>query len=324
MTASAVGWAAITGRFTFALPEITFHGGTVSYGDENGPAVGMAISSQWFAGGSLSADVTFDEVGDRTVCDLVFFHNPTTRTFITAGIANEILYGIKSFDTRWQPYAATGEPNRLEAGRSYHLECRVQGSIVTLLSDGVETVTANLPVALPKSQVGVWCRGTSDIHIRNFSVKAQMPTAFVVMQFTTPFNELFEEVIRPICAELGVRAVRADDTYGPGLIIADVIRQIDESKLVVAEISPVNANVYYEVGYAHARGKPTILIAERRIERLPFDLSPFRTLFYDNTIDGKKRIEEGLRRHLTAVLDPSQLSSIPLQPMGAGTSGART
>ena len=107
------------------------------------------------------------------------------------------------------------------------------------------------------------------------------------------------------------------------MIIADVVRQIDDSKLVIAEISPVNANVYYEVGYAHARGKPTILIADRNVERLPFDVSPFRTLFYDNTIDGKRRVEEGLRRHLTAVLDPSRLSNTPLQPTGAGTSGAR-
>lgn len=323
MTGPSPRWAAVTGRFTFSPTETVFHGGTVQYGDQEGPAFGMALCDTWFAGGSISADVQFDGVTDRSVCDLVFFHNPATRAFITAGVANEVLYGIKSFDTRWQPYAAIGEPNRLEAGRVYHLECRVRGSIVTLLSEGVEVVTSNLPVALPKSQVGVWCRGTTDIHVCNFAVAAEQPTAFVVMQFTTPFNELFEEVIRPMCAELGVRAVRADDTYGPGLIIADVVRQIDDSKLVIAEISPVNANVYYEVGYAHARGKPTILIADRNVERLPFDVSPFRTLFYDNTIDGKRRVEEGLRRHLAAVLDPSRLST-PLQPTGAGTSGARS
>ena len=142
----------------------------------------------------------------------------------------------------------------------------------------------------------------ADIIIRDFDVLSEKPVAFIIMQFSTPFNELYEGVIRPVCSDLGVRAVRADDAYGPGLIIADVVRQIDESKIVVAEISPLNANVYYEVGYSHARGKPTILIADRKTEKLPFDVSPFRTLFYDNTIDGKRRVEEGLRRHLTAAL----------------------
>jgi hypothetical protein len=316
-------WAAISGKFTFGAEEIRFHGGPAQYGDTIGAAFGMALCEQWFGGGSISAEVAFDSVSERSVCDLVLFHNPATRAFIAAGLSNEILYGIKSFDTRWQPYSVTGEPNRLEVGKTYHLECRVRGSVVRLLAEGVEVTSVNLPLALPQTQVGLWCRGEGDIRIRQFEVATEQPTAFVVMQFSTPFNELFDQVIRPICRELGVQAIRADDTYGPGLIIADVVRQIDESKLVIAEISPVNANVYYEVGYAHARNKPTILIADRSIDKLPFDVSPFRTLFYDNTIDGKRRVEEGLRRHVAAVLDPSRLSNTPLQPTGAGVCGAR-
>lgn len=317
-------WAALTGRFTFDAEAIRFYGGVVQYGEQPGAAFGMALCDRWFAGGSIRAEVLFERVPERCVCDLVFYYNPTTRAFISAGLSTEILYGIKSFETRWQPYAVSGEPNRLVAGQPYRLECRVRGSIVRLLSEGVEVVAVNLPVALPQSQVGVWCQTSEgDVIIRNFEVATEDPVAFVVMQFSTPFNELYEEVIRPVCGEFGVRAMRADDTYGPGLIIADVVRQIDESKLVIADISPVNANVYYEVGYAHARGKPTILIADRRVEKLPFDVSPFRTLFYDNTIDGKRRVEEGLRRHLKAVLDPSRLSNTPLQPTGAGIGGSR-
>jgi hypothetical protein len=308
-------WTEITGRFTFGPSEIRYLGGTATYIQGEGEAFGMAMCNQWFGGGLLQADVTFETaVTERSVCDLVLFHNPGNRSFISAGLSNEVLYGVKSFEGRWQAYTAVGDSNRLEANRTYDLECRVKGSIVTLLVQGVEVTTVNLPVPLPQSQVGVWCRGVNPIVVRDFRITSERPTAFVVMQFSAPFNELFAEVIAPICEELGVRAFRADQTYGPGLIIADVVRQIDEAKLVIAEISPVNANVYYEVGYAHARGKPTILIADRAIERLPFDVSGFRTLFYENSIDGKRRVEEGLRRHLTAVLDPSRLSGTTLQP----------
>ena len=58
---------------------------------------------------------------------------------------------------------------------------------------------------------------------------------------------------------------------------------------------------FYEVGYAHALCNPTILLAEKGT-RLPFDVSPFRTLFYENSIAGKRVFEEGLRRHVGASL----------------------
>jgi predicted acetyltransferase len=120
------------------------------------------------------------------------------------------------------------------------------------------------------------------------------------MQFTPPYNELFSNVIAPVCQDLGLIAVRADETYGPGLIIADIVRDITEAKVIIAEITPANPNVYYEVGYAHALNKPTILIAEKPTQ-LPFDVSPFRVLFYENTIGGKAKIEAGLRKHLEAI-----------------------
>jgi hypothetical protein len=123
---------------------------------------------------------------------------------------------------------------------------------------------------------------------------------FVVMQFTAPYNELYSDAIRPVCERLGLVAVRADEKFGPGVIIKDIERQINEAKVVIADITPANPNVYYEVGYAHALQKPTILIAEGPAQ-LPFDVSPFRTLFYENSIAGKAKVEAGLRAHLEAI-----------------------
>ena len=48
--------------------------------------------------------------------------------------------------------------------------------------------------------------------------------------------------------------------------------------------SPVNANVFYELGYAHALNKPTILLANRLTEELPFDISGYRVIFYDDRL----------------------------------------
>jgi nucleoside 2-deoxyribosyltransferase len=73
-----------------------------------------------------------------------------------------------------------------------------------------------------------------------------------------------------------------------------------EAEVVIAEITPENRNVFYELGYAHALGKPTIMLAERGTD-LPFDVSGYRVLLYENTIAGKKQVENGLREHLKAI-----------------------
>ena len=89
--------------------------------------------------------------------------------------------------------------------------------------------------------------------------------------------------------------------FRPGIILEDIVRGIVESKVIIAEITPPNQNVFYELGYAHALRKPAILLAEEG-KALPFDISGYRCLFYENSIGGKRRIEEGLAKHLNAIL----------------------
>ena len=86
------------------------------------------------------------------------------------------------------------------------------------------------------------------------------------MQFTEPYDSLYSEVIGPVCEELEFEAYRADDVFRPGIILQDIISGLVESDVIIAEISPTNANVFYELGYAHARNQPTVLLA-RRAER---------------------------------------------------------
>jgi len=121
------------------------------------------------------------------------------------------------------------------------------------------------------------------------------------MQFSAPYNDVYSEVIKNVCDEEGMEVLRIDEETGPGLIIADIVKAIIDAKVIIAEISPNNANVFYEVGYAHALKKPTILIAEKGT-KLPFDVSPFRTLFYENTIAGKNKLEKGLKKHIYSSL----------------------
>ena len=78
-------------------------------------------------------------------------------------------------------------------------------------------------------------------------------------------------------------------------------REIQQAEVVIAEITSANPNVFYEVGYAHALNKPTILLAQRGAPP-PFDISSFQVIYYNNTIGGKAEVERNLSRHLEAIL----------------------
>ena len=139
---------------------------------------------------------------------------------------------------------------------------------------------------------------SEEIEVKNFKVNKEKPKAFVVMQFSNEYDDLFNEVIKPACEEFGLECERADDYFTTNVIIQDIIQSILSASVIIAEITPNNPNVFYEVGYSHALNKPTILLCDRQRDRLPFDLSSFRTLFYENSISGKGRVEHKLRKYL--------------------------
>jgi len=73
----------------------------------------------------------------------------------------------------------------------------------------------------------------------------------------------------------------------------DVWTKINEAKLIIAELTDKNPNVFYELGMAHTLGKNVILIAQS-IEWIPFDLRGVRTIIYDDSPTGFEKLSEQL------------------------------
>lgn len=123
------------------------------------------------------------------------------------------------------------------------------------------------------------------------------------MPFAEPFDTLYREVIKPVAKELAFGINRVDEIQAPGIILDDIQRQIAESHAVVAEVSSRNPNVFYELGFAHALGKPAVILVRRDdAASMPFDIRGYRAIFYDDSIGGKRKVENLLRQHLTAVV----------------------
>lgn len=118
--------------------------------------------------------------------------------------------------------------------------------------------------------------------------KARKPTqkeerrdnCFTMMPFSDPFSIYYEQLYKPAIEDAGLEPVRADDLFRPGVIVSDLWRMIQEAKVLLAELTTKNANVFYELGLAHAIGKPIVLISET-LDDVPFDLQQLRVLLYD-------------------------------------------
>lgn len=108
---------------------------------------------------------------------------------------------------------------------------------------------------------------------------ADAPLAFVIMPFGLVFDQIYENLFVPMLVRAGYRVRRADTLLNQRAIMRDVIEGIAEADLVFADLTGGNANVFYELGIAHALKKRTVLVAQRR-DDIPFDLRGYKNHVY--------------------------------------------
>lgn len=89
-------------------------------------------------------------------------------------------------------------------------------------------------------------------------------------------------IVEPAIERLGLKVVRADSIDKPGLITNQIIEYILRSKLVIADLSFHNPNVFYELALRHVSRLPTVQIV-RKGDKIPFDVGNFRTIILDCT-----------------------------------------
>ncbi len=80
------------------------------------------------------------------------------------------------------------------------------------------------------------------------------------MPFDSEFDDRYRLGIKETAKNLGILAERVDEQIFRENIPERIYRQIDSADLIIADMTGKNPNVFYEVGYAHAKGKLTILL----------------------------------------------------------------
>lgn len=96
-------------------------------------------------------------------------------------------------------------------------------------------------------------------------------------------SDLFlSSLVEPAIESLKLKVVRADKIEKPGIITTQIIQYLLRSRLVIADLSFHNPNVFYELAIRHMVKKPVVQII-RQGDRIPFDVGQVRTVTIDNS-----------------------------------------
>jgi hypothetical protein len=133
-------------------------------------------------------------------------------------------------------------------------------------------------------------------------------SCFVMMPFAGSLGSYYEKVYKPAIEKAGLKPVRADtEIFGAGKIMDQVWSGINAAKVLVAELTTRNPNVFYELGLAHALKKPVVLISSNE-EDVPFDLKHIRVIYYDvaDPFWGMKLLDKVAENILSAIKNPEE------------------
>ncbi len=109
--------------------------------------------------------------------------------------------------------------------------------------------------------------------------KADKKTAFICMPYEEAWSTDVLDALEVGAREAGWHTVRADHSRQDPDALKEIWRLICRSTVIVVDISTYSPNVLYELGLAHALGKPALIVRQDQT-RMPFDLSTRRSFKY--------------------------------------------
>ena len=122
---------------------------------------------------------------------------------------------------------------------------------------------------------------------------------FVIMPFEERFDDVYTQIKRTVEVALSDRKAscfRLDESRPSGRITERLLKELKEASLCVADVTGNKPNVMWEVGFAMALGKPTILVTQD-VDSLPFDIRDMQSVRYD-----RDHLTQSLAPKLTRVL----------------------
>lgn len=140
----------------------------------------------------------------------------------------------------------------------------------------------------------------SNRYYQEVKIEANEPFCFVIM----PFREeefpqrIYKDVIKPFVEDnFHISCYRVDEDHRPDRIDNKIYSYILRGAFIIAEVTTCNPNVFYELGLAHMLEKDCIILTNKTISAIPFDISRIRAEIYEDD----DQLREILRKSISAL-----------------------
>jgi hypothetical protein len=124
---------------------------------------------------------------------------------------------------------------------------------------------------------------------------------------------LLDFIIKPVMTKFPAYAVRrADQMSRPGMIDTQIITALRDADLVIADLSCLNPNAFYEIGIRHMFAKP-IVHMQLETEEIPFDVSLYSAIkFSMRRPQDFETAKTALEQHIKEAIDPKHVVDNPV------------
>ena len=191
-----------------------------------------------------------------------------------------------------------GVPEQLaeESVDTFIVNLRYVGLLQTL--SGAERIVTvshyldSLP-SISETRIGAPVAGTAHQRMSTAIVTSEHAQFETTCFYVTPIGDDGSEqrkhsdlflgsIVEPALEQFGLKVIRADAIDKPGTITRQIIDYLLRSRLVIADLSFQNPNVFYELAIRHAARLPVVQII-RSADRVPFDVQQLRTIRIDTS-----------------------------------------
>jgi len=125
------------------------------------------------------------------------------------------------------------------------------------------------------------------------------------------WTEIFENVHSLAITEsrLGYDCQRSN--IRPGAFIKDILTMLNQADIVLADLTDMNPNVFYELGVRHTLKNRTILVSQS-LDDVPSDLRQYGVILYNTTPKGVTEYKQNINKILRDIKDNPDRSDNPV------------
>lgn len=168
-------------------------------------------------------------------------------------------------------------------------------------SRNIEVVTiridkCEIPEILSRKPLIDFATAGFDVAMRQLARRiSSLRHVFVIMKFgDTELDLVYRTAIRPVIEEHKYLPIRVDEIQSSGVITEEIERYLDQSEVVLADLTGERPNCYYEAGYAQAMRKELILTI-REGSPIHFDLAANRFITWRSGDELRSKLNDRFR-----------------------------